>query len=109
MDTLRLLVKFCLESYFKLFFEIKVKDTLQDASRHILTQLRILRSLPTIIQDIVTPYIKLSAWYAHPESVLLSLLASYLPEEREFAVSLILKQRGDSDRVSDLLKHQTST
>ena len=98
MDTLRLLVKFCLESYFKLFFEIKVKDTLQDASRHILTQLRILRSLPTIIQDIVTPYIKLSAWYAHPESVLLSLLASDLPEEREFAVSLILKQRGHSDR-----------
>ena len=98
MDTLRLLVKFCVESYFKLFFDIKVRDGLKDAPNHIITQLRILGTLPSAINEIVTPYIKLGAWYAHPESVLLSLLASENPEDRYFAVTSILRHREMADK-----------
>lgn len=93
---LEVLVKFCLQSYFKLYFDIKVKHKLEDAPHHILTQLRILKKQPKRVQDIVTHYIRTGAWYAHPENVLLSLLASSDPSERKFGVDQILKLRGRS-------------
>ena len=49
------------------------------------------------VGDIVIPYIRSGAWFAHPESVLVSLLASPSFEDREFGVQQILKIRGDSD------------
>lgn len=43
--VLKVLVRFCLEYYFKLYY-MKVKHYLVDASYHILTSLRILRIPP---------------------------------------------------------------
>ena len=42
VKVLETLVKFCLQMYFKLNFDIKVKHSLVDAPHHILTQIRIL-------------------------------------------------------------------
>ena len=39
--VLETLVQFCLQMYFKLYFDIKVKHSLVDAPHHILTQIRI--------------------------------------------------------------------
>ena len=49
------------------------------------------------MKDIVIPYVRLGAWFAHPEAILISLLSSAVSEEREFAVGQILSIRGDSD------------
>ena len=49
------------------------------------------------VREIVTPYIKTGAWFAHPEAVLLSCLGSPKREDRMFGVSQILKIRGESD------------
>jgi hypothetical protein len=95
LKNLELLVLFCLQFYFKLFFDIKVKDRLEDASYHILSQLRIIRNQPEIVREIVTPYIQLGAWYANHESILISLLSSNNAEDRNFAVDRILNQRGN--------------
>ena len=46
LKVLELLVKFCLEYYFKIYFDLKVKHDLVDAPYHILTQLRILKTQP---------------------------------------------------------------
>ena len=97
MENLELLVQFCLESYFKLFFDIKVRDRFEDGPTHLLTQLRVLRTLPEPVKDIVLPYIRLGAWFSHSENVLLSLLCSTSKEEREFAVNQILKLRGEAE------------
>ena len=90
------LVRFCLEMYFKLYFDIKVKHFIVDAPTHIVTELRLLRKQPKKVRDILTVYVKSGAWYAHSECILLSLLSSSDKEERKFAVEKILKLRGSS-------------
>ena len=55
LENLELLVLFCLQFYFKHFFDIKIKDKLENASYHILSQLRILRNQPGRVKEIVTP------------------------------------------------------
>ena len=60
----------------------------------ILTQLRILKKQPKKVRDAVTFYVRTGAWYAHPECLLLSLLASPDAHDRNFAVDQILKLRG---------------
>ncbi len=45
-----------------------MKHYLVHGPYHVLTQLKILKSLPMEVQDIVTPYIRTGeAWYAHSE------------------------------------------
>ena len=92
--NLETLVTFCLRSYFKLFFDIKVKHDLIHGPYHVLTQLRILQTLSKEVKTIVTPYVRTGAWYSHSESVLLSLLGSQITKDRDFAVKMILKVRG---------------
>ena len=94
LKTLELLVQFCLEFFFKLYFDIKVKFHLEDAPYHILTQLRILQTLPKKVRDAVTFYIRTGAWYAHCGCLLLSLLAIDQYQDRKFAVDKI---RGKAD------------
>lgn len=97
LKNLELLVKFCLQSYFKLYFDIKVNHHLIHGPYHVLTQLCILRTLPKKVQNIVTPYIRTGAWYSHTECILLSLLGSTDADDRKFAVDMILKIRGKND------------
>ena len=97
LTTLEVLAKYCIEMYFKMYFDIKIQHRLLDGPRHILTQLRILRSQPKEVRDAVTFYVRTGAWYAHPECVLLSLVSSESEDDRRFAVSQILKLRGDRE------------
>ena len=95
--VLETLVKFCLQMYFKLYYDIKVKHSLVEAPYHILTQIRILKKQPKQVREIVDFYVRKGAWYAHHENVLISLLASSDPQDRKFAVEQILKLRGKSE------------
>ena len=94
LENLELLDLFCLQFYFKLFFDIKVKNKLEDTSYHIFSQLRILRNQADRVKEIVTPYIQVGAWYANHESILISLLSSNNAEDCNFAVDHNLKLRG---------------
>ena len=97
LQTLEILVKFCLQMYFKLYFDIPLKNRLEDGPYHVLSELRILKTLPKKIQDIITPYIRTGAWFSHSECCLLSLLASKEAEDRKFAVGIILKIRAGEE------------
>ena len=97
LRTLEILVKFCLQFYFKIYFDIKVKHHIVDAPYHILTALRLLKAQPKKVKDAITFYVRTGAWYAHPECLLLSLLASPTSSDRQFAISQILKLRGESE------------
>jgi hypothetical protein len=87
LRTLEVLVKFCLQFYFKIYFDIKVKHLIVDAPYHILTGLRILKTQPKKVKDAITFYVRTGAWFAHPECLLLSLLANSTPSDRNFAIS----------------------
>ena len=54
LKVLRLLVNFCLQFYFPIFFDIKVKHRIEDGPYHILKQLRILKTQPKRVQHAVT-------------------------------------------------------
>ena len=92
-----LIVKYVAQVYFHIWFEIKVKHSIIEGPYHILTLLRLVRLQDKDVREIVTPYIKTGAWFAHPEAVLLSCLGSPKREDRMFGVSQILKIRGESD------------
>ena len=77
-----------------------MKHYLVHAPYNVLTQLRILKSLPIEVQDKVTPYIRTGAWYTHSECVLLSLLGSNVAEDRSFAIQWIFKIRGELGDLS---------
>ena len=66
------------------------------APGHILTQLRILKTQPNEVCDIVTPYIKTGAWTVHSENLLISLLVSKDQTDRKFVVQKLLEIRGDA-------------
>ena len=97
LRTLEVLVKFCITYYFKLYFDMKVMHFIVDAPYHILTSLRLLKSQPKKVKDSITFYVRTGAWYAHPECLLVSLLASPDPKDREFAVNQILNLRGGEE------------
>ena len=105
---LELLVKFCLEWYFKLYFDMKVKHLIVDAPYHILTSLRILKTQPKRVRDAITFYIRTGAWYSHPECLLLSLLASSNTTDRTFAVDQILKLRGKQEYGDTSLRNRVT-
>ena len=93
LKILESLVKFCLQFYFKIYFDVKVRHLIVDTPYHVLTGLRILRTQPKKVKDAITPYVKTGAWYSHPECLILSLLASPIISERKFAIDQVLKLR----------------
>ena len=97
LRRLKLIVTFVCNVYFPMFFEIKVKNSIVNGPKHIVTLLRLLRSQPSEVVEAVSPYIKTGAWFAHSEAVLLTLLASEKQEERKFGVARVLELRGDQE------------
>ncbi|KAG0719337.1 hypothetical protein GWK47_050703 [Chionoecetes opilio] len=87
----------CGKVYFKLYYNIKVHHRLEDGPKHILTQLRVMRSQPKKVQTAVTFYVRIGAWFAHSECVLLSLMASQSEDDHRFAVPQILKLRAGEE------------
>ena len=73
LEHFELIIQFVLQNYFKLYFDIKVKHSLVDGPNHDVRALRITRTVPKKVKDIVSPYIALGAYHAHPENVLLTL------------------------------------
>ena len=59
--------------------------------------MRILKNQPKKVKDAVTFYVRTGAWYAHPECLLISLLASNTMSDREFAIKQIMKLWGNSE------------
>ncbi|KAG0719647.1 hypothetical protein GWK47_050060 [Chionoecetes opilio] len=64
LNTLEILVKYCPQVYFKLYYDIKVHHRLEDGPKHILTQLRWVRSQPKKDPTAVTFKVRTGAWFA---------------------------------------------
>ena len=97
LNTLEVLIKYCLQVYFKLYYDIKAHHRLEDGPKHVLTQLKVMRSQPRKVQEAVSFYVRTGAWFAHSECVLLALMASPTVEDRRFAVTQVLKLRAGEE------------
>jgi hypothetical protein len=94
LKILEVLVRFSIDIYFKLYYDIKVKHHIKDAPVHLLNALQLLGQHSKEVKDIITPVIIRGSYSAHSENLLASLICSNAQEEREFAVKQILKIRG---------------
>ena len=99
LDRLNSIAIYFVTVYFPMFFCIKVMHSYLEGPRHILYEL--FRLQATEIQKLLEPTLRKSAWNAHRESVLLTMVCSDNQEEREFAANAILAMR-DGREEGDL-------
>jgi hypothetical protein len=97
LERLETIVTYIVSVYGLMWFQIKVKHSWIEGPRHVLTHLSLLKLQSPEVQAVLLPYLRTSAWYAHSESILQTLLTSQDPKERDFAVKKILKIRGKQD------------
>ena len=108
LRKLEVLVRFCLEVYFILYFEIKVKHHISNGPAHILRTLELLRNQTEEVKNIITSVVHRGAYHAHPEKIMPSMLTSDDAGERSFAVEKILQVRnGSEEGDTSVRKHKT--
>ena len=100
LRILELLVRFCINMYFKLYYDIKVHPRIKDAPLHLTSALKLLHQQPNEVKKIITDVIKRGAYSAHSENLLASFISSDDKKLRKFAVEKILdirkgKEAGD--------------
>ena len=98
---LRVLVSFCVNVYFKLYFDIKVKHHLTYGPHHVVSSLQLLNKQIPEVKNIIKETVIRGAYHAHSESILTTLLCSNNKNDRKFAVKKILALRKGSN-VGDL-------
>ena len=95
LDNLKSIVQFVVGVYVPMWFQIKVNKNWLEGPRHIVKQLSLVNALDENIKKIVMKYVKSTAWNAHSEHILQTMLASDDEADREFAVQQMLVIRGD--------------
>ena len=86
---LHMLVHFIMTNYGPMWFNIKKRPLITDAPKHIFQQTKLLQLLPQNVVDIVKPTVTRSAYHAHPENLLISMLDDDDELVRRKAVSII--------------------
>lgn len=89
---LEVLVKFCLNLYFKMCYNIKVKHHLKFGPEHVVSSLRTLRNQTSEVRNIISAAVIRGAYHAHPESILALLLCSEDEHQITFCVRQIEKE-----------------
>ena len=93
---LKQIVQFVCAVYAPMWFLIKKNNKWFNGPGLILQQLHLARQLDQSIQNMVMPHIQSTAWNAHPEVILQSMLVSDQQELRDFAVAKIISIRKGS-------------
>ena len=96
-DNLNIIVRFLMISYIPMWFRLKQKPSIEEGSRHFFKQIETSRILPKQTQPIARANLVRNAYWAHPESLLLSMLTDAEGTVRTKAVEIILGLRGGQD------------
>ena len=90
LTRLRDIVSFIVQVYYPCWFKIKVCHSWVDGPDNVLYELSCLRTQKKSVRDVVEKVVRSSAWFAHSECVLITMLCSNDVEERSWAVDKIL-------------------
>ena len=96
-EVLKLLTTWVTQVYLPMFFEIKIKHTIEYGSWHLLKLFRLWRTQDARVREASKPYLRSESWWAHPENLLVALLCSDDAEHRSFAVNIIVSRRDGSE------------
>ncbi|CAH1110778.1 unnamed protein product [Psylliodes chrysocephalus] len=87
------ITEFILKVYALVWFDIEVRSSCTEGSRHLFSLIRRSRYLPAAVKDVIDPVIQRNAFFDHPENILLSMLTDDRKPMRELALRRILKCR----------------
>ena len=92
-EELQQLVRFVVAHYAPVWFTVRQNSSCTDGAKNLHRSVELLRQLPETVQAIVRPVLQRNAFSAHPEQLLLSMVADDAPETRQKAVRLISEAR----------------
>lgn len=90
---LRQLVEFLLLHYIPMWFSIRQHSSCVFGSKNFFRSVELLRQLPEEIQDIVRPVMQRNGFWAHPEQLLLAMVADEDAQTRRDAIQHITGAR----------------
>ena len=61
--------------YIPMWFHIRANSTCTSGALNVMRSVELLRMLPTQLQDVIRPVVQRNAYWAHPEAVLLAMVA----------------------------------
>ena len=100
-ENLKRIVNFIVNFYAPAWFYIKSHESCQDGARNFFFLIQLYKDLSARDQEIIIPVLKNNAYYAHPESILLSAVSDENEIIRKFAVEKINTLK-DLSSVSDV-------
>ena len=101
---LKMIVEYIVGVYYPVWFKYKVRNHWVEGAKICLEQLQLTLLQSKQVVNIVFPHMESSAWWAHPEMLLQTLLCSSNPEDRKYAVKSIIQVRKRSDKDSEQIR-----
>lgn len=92
-NELNILTEYVIKVYATTWFLVKHKSPCKYGPKHLFHLIQASRYLPTKFKDTVNKVIQRNAFFAHPENVLLAMLADDRKYIRELALRRVLKSR----------------
>ena len=89
------LVQYLVHHYVPTWFAIRQNSVCTEGSKNIFRSIGLLRGLPREIQDIIRPVISRNGYWAHPEQLLIAMVAD---EDREHRTEAIRHIRAARDK-----------
>ena len=89
----QIITQFIVTNYGPNWFNIKSNPACTDGPKHVHRAIQFSNDLPQEVSTIVRPYITRNAYFAHPENVLLAMLADSSKLKREKATNMTMKLR----------------
>lgn len=74
-ESLKILAEFVIKVYSRMWFEIKTQPKLEYGARHLWKLIQVSRDFPKNVTSIINKVIQDNAYFAHPENLLISMLA----------------------------------
>ena len=108
-EHLRLICEYIIGVYYPTWFSYKIHNHWIEGARICLQQLHLTLKQDEQVAKTVLPYLESSAWWAHPEMLLQTLLCSEEREDRRFAVQKIMDVREQAHGSSEDQKQHIRT
>ncbi|CAH0552762.1 unnamed protein product [Brassicogethes aeneus] len=92
---LKILAEFVVKVYAKIWFKIKTRSCCTQRAVHLWEMIHYSRYLPKKIRNIIDPVILRNAFFAHPERILLAMVADNRKHIKELGVRRLIKSRNE--------------
>lgn len=107
--NVKILANYVMRVYIPFWFKVKTEKSIKDGARHIHYFIELTRYLDKKYLDVIDSTIARNAFFAHPESVLLSMITDKRRNIREDAINKILKARSECNNQGIVRRFQVPT